>query len=213
MVARNRLVISGYLGSPQVERWSVSVHYALAGGGAILDPVGLQTWATRAAGVLDAGETPYNDLAGLLSTVGGADRVDIYGYGPTGPAIATANASCAFSGGGTLRAPFDTAVAFSLNTDRAGRSYRGRIFWPGLGVLVGTNGRWNATFDHAVDMANLLQALGNTDGTVTAQLQVYSPTRNEVTPVTSVRVGNVTDSQRRRRESLTETYVQANITP
>lgn len=213
MVARNRMVLSGPLGTPEVERWSISLHFTGDGGGSILDPVGLQTWANTAATYLSGADVELTALAQTMSTATGIDRVDIYGYAATGPAVAVAGADCAFSGNGAIESPFQIAAVASLLTDRPGASYRGRMYWPAMGATVTTSGTFSEAPSLPAEFAEMLVALGNTDGFVTAILGVYSPTVNVVTPVTSIRVGNVLDTQRRRRESVPESFTSASIIP
>lgn len=213
MVARNRMVISGGMGSPEVERWSVTLNFTLDGGGAVTSPTDLQTWANNAADFLDAADVEQASISAIMSTLVDADRVDIYAYGPTGGALAVAGADCAMSGTGAVESPFQVAVCVSLLTDRPGASYRGRMYWPACGASVNSNGTYSEAPQLAPDFAELLVGLGNIDGTSTAILGVYSPTANVVTPVTSVRVGNVLDTQRRRRDQVPESYTSAAIIP
>lgn len=213
MVARNRMVLSGPLGSPEVDNWSITLHWTLDGGGAVTNQTDLQSWADNAAAVLDGLETNQATLANLLSTVSEVERVDLYAYGDSGPAVAQASASCSGAGLGAIEAPFQVAAVMSLLTGRPGASYRGRAYWPAMGATMGSGGTFSEAAGAATDFAELITELGDIDGTSTAICVVYSPTLDVVTPVTSVRVGNVLDTQRRRRDRVPESFSTVGIIP
>lgn len=213
MVARNRMVISGGMGNPEVERWSTSLNWTVDGGGAVTAPSDLQLWADNAAAALDLGATNHSTLSSIMSTLVNVDRVDIYAYGPTGGAIAVAGSPCSWDGTGPVESPFQIATVMSLLTARPGSSYRGRVYWPACGATVNSNGTYAEFATLALDFAELVTELGNIDGTSTGILGVYSPTANVMTPVINVRVGSVLDTQRRRRDQVPESYVNAGIIP
>lgn len=209
MVARNRVVISGPIGSPAVERWSVSLHFALADGGAISGVPALSAWAVGIATVLDAGETDYPIMTASMSQVVQADRVDVYEYGASGPAIAQAGATYSWSGTGSSYKPLSTATVYTLNTSVAGRSFRGRAYWPGVGINIQATGKWGVSAGTAAEFAEMLTDIEAAAPDPLIQSVVYSPTRNLVTPVTSIRVGDAPDTQRRRDDGIAETYQTA----
>lgn len=213
MVARNKMVISGTLGSPAVETWSISTYWTVAGGGAVTSLTELQGWATAVATLLDGGETDYTALTGLMGTYCIANKVDLYAYGPSGPAITQATAAFSWAGSGAATQNFTTSLVCSLYTDTAGRSYRGRFYFPALAAAQQGTGKISGVTAIATDFQELLQDLAVTNTVSTMQLQVYSPTKNAVTPVTSIKVGDVVDTQRRRRDALNETYQVRTITP
>lgn len=212
MVARNRVTISGTLGSAADEAWSVSLHYQEQGGGAVTEQGLLTLWAQQAATYLQGligGNGTLIDLAG-----GGtkANLVTVYAYGDTGPAIASASAPCTFQGNGSAFKPPQCAVAFSLITGVPGASRRGRIYWPAIGATIGATLRLanvQATADQA---AALVEGLGAVAAFAEPmQPVVYSPTLDVNTPIIAVRVGNVVDTQRRRRDRLVEAYSTASL--
>lgn len=101
--------------------------------------------------------------------------------------------------------PTEVAVCVSLQTAGAGRSARGRLYWPNPTVLGGTTGgRISSTFRD--DMCAAAQ--GYLTATVDGALFpiVASPRKPSQQPVTAVRVGDVFDSQRRRRDRIPEAY-------
>lgn len=109
-----------------------------------------------------------------------------------------------------------TAVVASLRTDRPGASYRGRLYWPCLGLDL-TGGRLGdtdtlaiaqATSQWIVNCGNTLPGILETLGVVPA---VISSTKNTATRIQQVAVGNRLDSQRRRAESEDEIYAVAAV--
>jgi hypothetical protein len=100
--------------------------------------------------------------------------------------------------------PFQCATVISLLTDSATRHGRGRFYLPPLAVDTLENGRVNAATLVILDTAwtAFFDSL-NTDGVTPV---VRNRTGHISTTVTSARVGDVIDTQRRRRNKLTETY-------
>lgn len=100
--------------------------------------------------------------------------------------------------------PFQCATCVTLITASATRHGRGRFYLPPLAALVLEDGRLNAA------------ALSNLDGAFTAFFSelatggltavVRNRTGHISTPVTEARVGDVIDTQRRRRNKLEEVF-------
>jgi len=101
--------------------------------------------------------------------------------------------------------PFQCATVVSLLTASATRHGRGRFYLPPLAVDTLTNGRINGATTTILDTAwtAFFDSL-NTDGLTPV---VRNRTGHVSTTVTSARIGDVIDTQRRRRNKLTETYV------
>jgi len=105
--------------------------------------------------------------------------------------------------------PYEVAMALSFNTEFRGRSHRGRMYLgPLTAAVMGTDGNFG---DQA---AAIGQAFGDkvVRGLVVntgADLHVLSEKYGYSYPVQGVRVGRVPDSQRRRRRSRQEVYVQS----
>jgi hypothetical protein len=100
--------------------------------------------------------------------------------------------------------PFQCATVISLLTASATRHGRGRFYLPPLAASFLLNGKLNSTAMTTLDTAwtAFFDSL-NTDG---VNPVVRNRTGHVSTPVTSARVGDVIDTQRRRRNKLTETY-------
>jgi len=101
--------------------------------------------------------------------------------------------------------PFQCATVISLLTASATRHGRGRFYLPPLATGTIDQGRVSAASLVVLDTAwtAFFDSL-NTDGVTPV---VRNRTGHISTTVTSARVGDVIDTQRRRRNKLTETYV------
>lgn len=100
--------------------------------------------------------------------------------------------------------PFQCATVISLLTASATRHGRGRFYLPPLSATFLLNGKLNSTAMTTLDTAwtAFFDSL-NTDGVSPV---VRNRTGHISTPVTGARVGDVIDTQRRRRNKLVETY-------
>lgn len=214
MVQHNRIVLSGTLGSS--ETWSTSVAYIPSG----LTPASyvttqdeLNAWATSCAATLI--EANYPDLATALSAQGVITSVVAQKFRADNtlerqsiPVTPT------FDGSGTADQPYQSCVVFSMLTGIPGASYRGRNYWPGLGLNMTSTGRFSGTAPLAEDWASLLYDFGQ-EAPVggPARPAIFSRTRDEVTAVTQIRCGDVPDTQRRRRDGLAENYAVQEYPP
>jgi hypothetical protein len=103
--------------------------------------------------------------------------------------------------------PYEVACAVSLQTDHRGPSGRGRFYLPPFATQAMTGG---GVYD-ATAMANALEgSVALLHGIIAATPYVplvVSPRRLILNEVTSVNVGHVPDSQRRRRRSQAEARV------
>lgn len=210
MVARNRVVFNGTLGDAGQEVWSTGISFAGATPGALVETQeDLQTWANA----IKADWLPltFPTLFDVLGSGGfaGVVRTEVYG---SDNALVRAAESAAIPVEGTspLNCPAQTSVVCSLLTGISGRSFRGRSYWPALGLEITTDlviGTGNAPAEIAADFSGLLTMVAdNAPGIEPTGPVVYSTVLDLVTPVTSISVGNVPDTQRRRRDNLQEVY-------
>jgi len=100
--------------------------------------------------------------------------------------------------------PYQCATVISLLTDSATRHGRGRFYLPPLATGTVDGGLISAATITSLDTAwtAFFDSL-NTDG---LNPVVRNRTGHISTPVTGARVGNVFDTQRRRRNKLVEVY-------
>lgn len=114
----------------------------------------------------------------------------------------------------TGQTPPECAIVVSLRTATPGPRGRGRMYLPApaSGMLTST-GMLNAGI--VGDAADGMQAFINHVNAETTMepVGVASMVGGGVSTVTSIRVGNVMDSQRRRRSAIAEAYQARGITP
>jgi hypothetical protein len=115
------------------------------------------------------------------------------------------------AGLGTTPHPYQTSTVTSLRSAFPGAQGRGRLYWPATGVaLVGTTLRMDSSlcglFLTAVKsyLASIQAAVAASAGP--ASLTVWSRTGSAFHAVTTMRQGDVLDTQRRRRDALSESY-------
>jgi hypothetical protein len=113
-------------------------------------------------------------------------------------------------GGPSLVYPPQVALAVSLGTTRRGATGRGRIFLPAPAMSIGGNtGRISTTDRNAVagSVAQLLNDLNNQPRIdAFAPSVVIASSKGYNTEVNSVRVGDVLDTIRTRRNEMGESY-------
>lgn len=123
-------------------------------------------------------------------------------------AVATYTLSSPNYGAGTGSAlPAECAIVCSLQSVEPGPSGRGRMYLPNIVASgVDVNGQLTSTAQNAIvtnlkvffDAVNALSAYGN--------LIVASQAQSAGFTLKSIRVGNVVDAQRRRRNAVGENY-------
>lgn len=211
MVAHNKVIVQGsFAGGEEV--WSFGIAYMGSTGA----PTGLVTaqddlngWAADIRANID---TDLTLLRNCLTQNGGVGGVTTQFYGDANTLVRQSVVAGGYTAGlGTSYGPLQNAIVVSLQTGIPGASYRGRIYWPAPGAGIDASFRLDTPTDPAdiaSQMADWLNAvtgyaLDNNGDVIPG---VFSKVKNQVTPVTSIRVGNVCDTQRRRRDSLLETY-------
>lgn len=118
--------------------------------------------------------------------------------------------------GSASKTPQDSLV-FSLRTSTPGARGRGRMYWPAIGAALGPD--FKLTSPTATSVALAAATLADLVGdqinaewsansiVVTTELAVRSTTDHASRKVERIQVGDVLDTQRRRRDNLPETYV------
>lgn len=105
--------------------------------------------------------------------------------------------------------PPQIAVAVSLRTALATRAGRGRFYLPPFAVDQVLNGRLvSATQTDVLDQAKQMfdSLVANSHTPV-----IFHRTAASTTPITTIAVGDVFDTQRRRRDSYQESYVSDTV--
>jgi hypothetical protein len=135
-------------------------------------------------------------------------NVSELGASPADPVVTSAQTPIADGGTSTSNPlPNQIALVVSLLTAEAGSRARGRMFLPppDLGVLT-TTGRLGSAeaviiADNMEDYFNNMEAAGHVTNVVSGVGGVYT-----ARAVNNIRIGNVFDTQRGRRNSLAEVY-------
>lgn len=113
----------------------------------------------------------------------------------------------------TPKMSVQNAVVFSLRTNTPGGSGRGRVYWPAIGLSIGSNLRLvNATqvallSEFKTYVGAMKTALTTNFPLIGFDLAVRSKTTKTTPHVVRIQMGDVIDTQRRRRDTLREAYV------
>jgi hypothetical protein len=191
---------------------------------------GAEAWSTGHQAFAPVGIAPVDDYALTAMTLWStlvAGQTDIRGWTPSSTvyvgcrvrqvsaagvteAVATRTLATPIAGNaGTLGGamPPECSIVVSLQTQLPGGRGRGRAYYPGfsVGSLTSTGRLQGVARDVlATGWKNYLDGW-NADPTALAA-GVASVTGGFVTAIDRIRVGDVVDTQRRRRDALTESY-------
>lgn len=205
-----RTIINGTSVAPG-EVWSVGFNWRSPIEGSTYER--LLQWADEIT--LDIGGLVGNDLIELLSTAGAITMVRVEERDEaTEELLQAAESLMAIpkAGAGTVSKTLQTSLCVSLLTGRAGRSYRGRGYWPAW-AYTGTTAAlfgsanlttWVAAFRELVNLQQAAASIGV--GPLDVVLVVRSRLLHVSTDVVQYAVGTVPDTQRRRRDAIAETY-------
>lgn len=128
---------------------------------------------------------------------------------PTGKQISRAETALTVAGTddtGVLLPP-QLAVVCSLRSSLATRAGRGRMYWPGPASDALTDGVLGAT--PLATFVTAGSALFSALSSASLEPVLYSRTTHTTQAITSFNVGNVLDTQRRRRDKLVESRTSA----
>lgn len=170
----------------------------------------LQAWADDMVG--DVTGIVGTTMRTFLSTAAAVTAFRVAYYGADGLLgdYAVAQLTTPFPGTGNLRLPPTSAAAMSLYTATQTRRGRGRVFWPAMGATLDVDsGRFTSgqTGLLAADAVSMLGAMQDAAPVSLGVIPtVFSKVSGGVHPVTQVRVGDVPDSQRGRKDALSDVY-------
>lgn len=211
MVNYNRFIISGAM--PGAERWSCG--FTLKGIRVAAPDFDyesyddLKEWADNAYAAIDSWwtDSPVPLLRSMLSSGVTIDTVRTE-YWEDGELAQAAEADNVFlAGNGTYTRPNQIALVVTTLTGRPGRSYKGRFYWPAVaGPALSATGRISGTDLVADSAADLMIIISEETPNGGLTHVVHSPTLDILTPVSAIRVGDVLDTQRRRRDAIAEAY-------
>lgn len=210
-VAHIRIDLLGTLCSG-AEKWSMGFSTAPPGGGALAD---LENLAITASTLFQAdvwGTSTINDYGAVTSKFLGARASQLTAAGKVTASAESILASPS-TAGNTLAMPPQSSVVVSLRTGLSGPRHRGRMYFPALGstALTATGRLQPAARDSLASAMQLFFDDWNDDPT-TFTASVASNAGQFVEAITSIKVGDVIDTQRRRRDALPEAYVDRAIT-
>lgn len=195
--------------SPGGEVWSINPRFYHPSGTPVTEYADLLTWAT-AINSLNSGAFWPVTLMSLISSTGGIRGVRVEYIDESGNLAQAAEyiRPTVITGTGSMSKPLQTSMVVSLLSGRPGRSFRGRLFLPYWGSpILGTDGRIPPAGRDSVlaAMQVWLTAVGAAapigGGMV---LAVVSQTTGLAVRITQLQIGDVPDTQRRRRDALVE---------
>lgn len=194
---------------PGGEKWSINPVFGYAQSLA-LSVDELQATVTAINGV--AVPTLLNSVNMPAVLVTGC-RVEARTFQGVLEGVAEGARTSAAQGSGSSPHPFQTSIVASLRTSDSSARGKGRLYWPATSIaLVDTSlkilpaavDNFSSAFvQYIVNVRNAIRTVG---GQTTANLVVWSRTSASARIVTSIRVGDIADVQRRRRDAIPESY-------
>lgn len=196
---------------PGGEQWSVNPTFFC-----LDEPADITTAEANTMAIAIDGITVPTGLRALMSsgtTVSGA-RVEARDRDGTLRALGEHTRTSPVAGNGVSPHPYQTTAVCSLRSGFPGGRGRGRLYWPATGVgnmtaqlrLAGTE-HSGALTGFQTYLKAIQDAIAVSAGPV--ELAVWSRAGSAFHTVTELRVGDVLDTQRRRRDTLTESYLAA----
>lgn len=215
-----KTILRGDLGAGEV--WSTSISWGIVGlAPDVPDDALVQDMANRLVAATGAGFIPTK-LALLLSTAGKLTSYRVEKRGEDERVLSLGEASVIGNVAGSTtpdKTPQD-AVVFSLRTGTPGARGRGRMYWPALSATLTSSYKLSSptAAQVAADAKTLLDgiktplnaAYAATADVRTVRLSVRSVTDHVCRDVVKIQVGDVLDTQRRRRDALNEAYSSVN---
>lgn len=208
-----KLQINGQIGN--FEQFSMNVAYDVEGE---LVEDWVQTTANDMA-VAAASVSPGPSLLELMRPEDSFVSVRLEGRRDADDAllgVAEAPRTAGRLGTGTGDLPPQSAAVISLRTDAPGASGRGRIYWPATGLVLENTLRIpqgvgvGYADDAAQYFSNIETAMENAATALppwsSLNFAVRSKTTKTTPHVVRIQVGDVVDTQRRRRDAMPETY-------
>lgn len=210
----NRVVLQGnFFGG---EEWSVSPAFNGLNGDVVSDFEDLQAWG-QAIVQLNTNAIWPASLAGIASSAVHLTGVRTEYFDATNKLAQVAETPVAQATGGTgsVLAPLQCSLVVSLLSGRPGRSFNGRLYFPCLSASLSQSTARISDSEAetiATDTAQWLRSIADeAPGGVDLDPAIFSQKLGTTSTVTSVRVGNVVDTQRRRRDKQVEAYSSAPI--
>jgi len=204
----NLLRISIFGAMPTGEEWSVNPCWGLADFGETVTPTQAQTIATALAAV--SIPTGLSSLMSTQTTFTGY-RVEARNLAGVLETQAQALRSSPSAGSGSFPHPFQTSWVTSLRTAGIGASGRGRLYWPATGQGIADTTLRPTSAQTAAALTAVTSFLTSVQTAIRvtlpgAYLGVWSRKGHEINICHQLQMGDVLDTQRRRRDTLVENY-------
>jgi len=204
-----RISIMGEL--PNSEVWSVNPVWQIADSGADNSYAEVNAIATAIAGLtIPAGvRGMYNGNTSITGI-----RVETRQYNGNLELLAEAAVSSVVFGSGSQNHPFQTAMVTSLRSEYPGARGRGRLYWPATGIPISSSTLRPTSTEVGLALTGVKSYLSAIQTAINAEipvigLVVWSRVGSISHQVTRLLQGDVLDTQRRRRDTLAETYQTA----
>jgi len=194
----NRIVVTGHLTGGEIFATSFWTQGNVPGSQALAN-----VFAANVASLFQV--RPLPTLKGLMDATCGYDSVKTYHYPTGGPAATYLGVSAIASGAGNSAAgqlTLQSAMVASLRTQLAGRSHRGRMYFPCVSGALTSHQHTNPTVSNvAADVAGFFSDV-KVNSSVGIPVVVSQVGAGSYTPITQVIVDSRLDVQRRRANKI-----------
>lgn len=190
------------------EIWNTTLHIEhLANQGAAL----LTTCMEAVTLLWQGPPTPANSIQQLVPTTIGVDELVVDELDGVGKNLHQNRGSLALSGTSVDDVlPYQCSVAYSTRTASPTRRGRGRGFLPVFATSTAVGGLFDSTAQAQVVRA-VKAMIDHINANTSFGCVVYHKTDGDATYIESIDVGDVFDTQRRRRNQITETRISATM--
>lgn len=205
-----RLSVGGAM--PNGEKWTVNPVFGFPAPGLPIDFDTALAVAVNVAGVpVPSGMSSMNVAAVTVNNV----RVEARDWDGTLENVAESIKSPAAAGSGGAAHSFQSSAVFSLRTANGTARGKGRLYWPATGATLSTSTLRLSDTDRDNYLAAFKTYLSGIEdniqavaGLSSARLVVWSRANQAGYYVNKIMLGNILDTQRRRRDALVEGYSQ-----
>lgn len=202
-----RCTQKGHIGTEEI--WNTTIHVNDASGNA---GTILSAFATAVTGLWTNPGTPADSIQQYVATTVGVDELLVDELDGSGKNVAQAFGTLAIAGTSVNASlPPEVSVCVSTRSASPTRAGRGRFYLPPFVVTTVDGFRLDPTIrDHVAGGAQLyVQTLS--DATLTGAV-IWTPNTGISFKIISIDVGDVYDSQRRRRDKMNEERISLPIT-
>jgi len=198
----------GHIGSAEI--WDTTMHVNDAPGAAAGI---LAAFATAVTDLWTNPGTPADSIQAYVSTLVGVDELVVDELDGLGKNVAQARGSLAIAGTSINESlPPGVSVCVSTRTAKPTRQGRGRFYLPPFVTSTVSTFRLDATIRDHVAGAAAKYVQDIKDGTLNGPIVWSKNTGDQTFFITSIDVGDVFDSQRRRRDKMDEERIAIAIT-